>query len=140
MKSKTTRFILDKLQKSLMFSGSKLGSSLILKEVLRKILKKKKNPLNLIFSGVDQVKPFFLVKTQKKGRKKKVQIPVPLLTEESRLKISSNWIVNNSSKHSQNFVSERLIQELVDSSTNQGFSKKQQQDLNKLVIQNRSSL
>jgi restriction endonuclease len=43
-------------------------------------------------------------------------------------------------KHSKGSFVENLLQEVYDSSQNQGFSKKQQQDLNKLVVINRAAL
>ena len=131
--------VLNKFQKAIMGSGLKSTSTIILKEVISKIIGKNDNPYVILTESVNNIKPLFLVSSQKKG-KRLVQTPKPLLNDEERIAISANWIVKNSKKHSRGSFVDNLLQEIYDASQNQGFSKRQQQELNKLVILNRSSL
>jgi len=131
--------ILDKFHKALMGSGQKSNSILIMKDLLSKILVKNDDPKDLLTKSIDNIKPLFIVSTQKKG-KRVLQTPKPILQEDERIAISANWIVGNASKHSKGSFIDNLLQEVYDSSQNQGFSKKQQQELNKLVVLNRAAL
>jgi ribosomal protein S7 len=103
------------------------------------LAKLKKIPEEVLILSLENVGPLFSIKTKKKG-KKILQIPNPIYSIEKRFSISSNWIIKNSSKHNSTFFLQNFVNELLDSSDNQGFSKKQQQELNKLVVLNRSSL
>jgi len=131
--------ILNKFQKALMSSGQKSTSTIILREVINRIISKNDDPYLILRQGVENVKPLFIVSSQKKG-KRLVQTPRALLNEEKRIAISANWIVKNSKKHSRGSFVENLLQEIYDASQNQGFSKRKQQELNKLVVLNRASL
>jgi len=131
--------ILNKFQKALMSSGQKSTSTIILRGVIDRIISKNDDPYLILRQGVENVKPLFIVSSQKKG-KRLVQTPRALLNEEKRIAISANWIVKNSKKHSRGSFVENLLQEIYDASQNQGFSKRKQQELNKLVVLNRASL
>jgi ribosomal protein S7 len=130
---------INKLQKALQISGRKTKSNKLLKQSVIKLTKLKKIPEEVLILSLENVGPLFLIKTKKKG-KKVLQIPSPIYSIEKRFSISSNWIIKNSSKHNSTFFLQNFVNELLDSSDNQGFSKKQQQELNKLVVLNRSSL
>ena len=104
-----------------------------------KITLKNDNPYEVLSRSIENIKPLFIVSTQKKG-KRVLQTPKPILRDEERIAISANWIVKNSFKHSRGSFVENLLQEIYDSYQNQGFSKKQQQELNKLVVINRAAL
>ena len=131
--------VLDKFQKALMGSGQKSNSNLIMKDLISKIIIKNDDPQDILTKSVENIKPLFVVSTQKKG-KRVLQTPKPILKDEERIAISTNWVVKNAMKHSKGSFVENLLQEVYDSSQNQGFSKKQQQDLNKLVVINRAAL
>jgi ribosomal protein S7 len=131
--------LLDKFHKALMSSGHSSNSNLIMKDLISKIIRKKDNPQELLSKSIENIKPLFTVSTQKKG-KRVLQTPKPILQYEKRVAISANWIVKNSRKHSKGPFVENLLQEVYDSAENQGFSKKQQQELNKLVLINRFAL
>jgi len=130
---------INKFQKALQISGGKAKSNKFLKKSIVKLAKLKKAPEEVLVSSLENVGPLFLIKTKKKG-KKVLQIPSPIYSIDKRFSISSNWIIKNSSKHNSNSFLQNFINELSDSSGNQGFSKKQQQELNKVVVLNRSSL
>ena len=131
--------VLDKFQKALMSSGQKYSSHSIMKDLILKITLKHDNPYEILSKSIENIKPLFTVSTQKKG-KRVLQTPKPILQDEERVAISANWIVKNSFKHSRSSFVENLLQEVYDSYQNQGFSKKQQQELNKLVVLNRAAL
>ena len=131
--------VLDKFQKALMSSGQKYSSHSIMKDLILKITLKNDNPYEILSKSIENIKPLFTVSTQKKG-KRVLQTPKPILQDEERVAISANWIVKNSFKHSRSSFVENLLQEVYDSYQNQGFSKKQQQELNKLVVLNRAAL
>ena len=134
-----SNIVLDKFQKALMNCGNKANSLVILRELILKISVKKDNPLEVLTLSVNNVKPMFTVSTQKKG-KRVLQVPKPILSEDERIAVAANWIVKNSYKHSKGSFVNNFLQEVYDSFNNQGFSKKQQQELNKLVVINRSAL
>lgn len=129
----------SKFQKTLQLSGGKVKSSFILLKAIKNLAKNKKNPGNVLILSLDNICPFFLVKTKKRG-KKISQVPSPIYSMDKRFAIASRWVIKNSRKHNTNFFIKNFVNELSDASINQGFSKKQQQELNKLAILNRSSL
>jgi ribosomal protein S7 len=131
--------VTNKLQKAMLLSGGKVKSNSILKNLLKEISKSSRSPEEILNSSLLNVSPLFSLKTQKKG-KRVVQSSIPIIGEEKRLSISARWVVKNAKKHSKNNFKKGLISEINDSSLNQGFSKKQQQELNKLVVLNRSAL
>jgi len=138
MKSNINIFI-DKLQKAMVVSGGKVKSTILLKGLIKDLSRSNLDSKKLIQSSFDNIAPLFLVKTQKRG-KRIIQTPSPITSKEKSFSIASRWLVKNAKKHKLNSLKKRLILELTDSSKNQGLSKKQQQELSKLVILNRAAL
>jgi len=130
---------INKMQKAMLLSGGRVKSNLALKGLLKEISKSRRNPGETINNALLNVAPLFSLKSQKRG-KRVVQSPVPIISNEKRIAIASRWLVKNSTKHNQQSFSKRLVAEVKEASLNQGFSKKQQQELNKLVVLNRSAL
>jgi ribosomal protein S7 len=133
------KIIIDKLQKSLLVSGGSSKSRSITFNLIKDFSKSKKNSELVISNALDNVSPLFLLKTRKKG-KKVTQSPVPITKNAKRFALSAKMLVKNSKKHKTNGSSSRLLLEINDASLNQGFTKKQQQELNKLVVINRAAL
>lgn len=131
--------LIDKLQKAMVISGGKVKSTGLLKALIKDISKGNQDSKELIQSSFENIAPLFLVKTQKRG-KKVIQTPTPVTNREKSFAIASRWLVKNAKKHKLNSLKKGLVLELNDASNNQGFSKKQQQELSKLVILNRAAL
>jgi ribosomal protein S7 len=128
-----------KLQKALLISGGKVKSDLILRKVIKDLTTSKKSSGDLIRSALENVSPYFTVKSRKRG-KKVTQIPVPIFGIDKRFAFSSRSIVKNSKKHKNILFSGKVVSELLDASLDQGFSKKKLQELNKIILMNRSSM
>ena len=131
--------LLDKLQKAMIISGGKVKSTKLLSKLLKDFSKSKSCPKAFIEDSFDNVAPLFLLKTQKKG-KKVVQTPIPLTSKSKSFSIGARWLVKNAKKHNKQSFNQNLVIEFHDSYKNRGLSKKQQQELNKLVVLNRAAL
>jgi len=59
----------SKFQKTLQLSGGKVKSSSILLKAIKNLAKNKKNPENVLILSLDNICPFFLVKTKKTRQK-----------------------------------------------------------------------
>ena len=135
-----TDIIVDKIQKALLVKGGRVKASILLNKIIKEIsVVEKQDPSRLLEESLENIAPLFTIKTRKQG-KKVVQTPIPIFSKSKRYAISSRWVVKNSKKHRSNSFIKNILAEINDSINNQGFSKKQQQELNKLVVLNRSSL
>jgi len=128
-----------KLQKALLVSGGKVKSSLILASTLKTITKLKKNSGNSLELALENISPYFILKSRKRGKKIN-QIPVPIFGKSKRFAYSSRNIIKSSKKHKGLSFKEKLSKELIDSSLGQGFSKKNLQEINRLILLNRASM
>ena len=123
MSNKDILIILDKFKKTFMKSGKKSTSFALMKKSLVSLVQSQNNVNEVLLTSTENVKPFFLIKSQKKG-KRVLQIPYPLLDEGQRLKLACGWLVKNSLKTTNQTTINRFVQELLDSKNNEGATKK----------------
>jgi len=119
--------------------GKKSIAHFILKKTYKSILLQKKSPASVLKTSINNVAPFFILKTQKKGRLI-LQKPLPLFNNKKRISLGVKWIIHSLKRSKQKKVSLLLLQEILLNYKNQGIVKKKQQEIHSLVIKNRSSL
>jgi len=88
--------------------------------------------------AVNNIMPIFLLKNRKIG-KRVVISPFFLLSDFSRKSIGIKWIIEAALKKKGNFH-ENFVAEVMDAFNNKGSVKKRQNDLNLIVLENKSNL
>lgn len=75
--------------------------------------------------------PYVSVKTKRKGSK---NIYVPLKITANRGKfLSAKWIISNASSRNKRYISEGIVDELIESSSKKSLSVKKRDELHKLA-------
>lgn len=135
----STYFILKKFKTRLLKEGKQTKSNSILNNICNHFKKQKQNPFLIIEEAVTNIKPFFIIKTVKKGKQNTI-IPLPIINENKRISLAIKWIIKNAKRNQGNTLTEQLVKEITDAALNKGFSKQEQQEIHSLVLANRKQI
>jgi small subunit ribosomal protein S7 len=98
----------------------------------------KKDPILVLDKAVQNIMPIFLLSNKKLGKRVIIR-PLFILSPFSRRLIGLKWLVESAVKKSGSFL-ENFVSEVLEAFDNKGSLKKKQQDLNSIVLENRSNL
>jgi len=121
----------------LMRDGKKVKAERILLKSLELIKKSEKvEPVEVVLKALENVKPLVEVKSVRIGGSS-YQIPVPL-TKHRQYSLGIRWIIDSARKRNGYSMSEKLFDEFIDASKNQGVSVRRRVTLHKLADANRA--
>ena len=132
-------FILKKFKTRLLKEGKQTKAHKIMTEVCFNLKKINSDPFTLLKEAVDNVKPFFIIKTIRKGKRNIIQ-PLPITNENTRKSLAIKTIIKNAKKNKGYSFTEQLIKEITDASCNEGFSKQEQQATHTIILNNRKQI
>lgn len=132
-------FLLKKFETRLLKEGKQVKARVILINIFIHFKNLNENPFLILENAISNIKPFFIIKTIKKGKQNQI-LPIPLIGEKKRISLAIKWLIKNAKKHSENALSDNLIKEIKDASMNKGFSKQQQQEIHNLALLNRKKI
>jgi len=122
---------------NLMKSGKKSIAQGILYDAFDIIEEKsKKPPLEVFNKAIDNVKPEIEVKSRRVGGAT-YQVPVEVRTER-KISLAIRWLIGYSRQRNGKSMSEKLANELIDSSNNTGASIKKKEDTRKMAEANKA--
>ena len=127
----------SKFVNHLMKDGKKAKAERILLKSLE-LIKKSGNPepINVIVKALENVKPLVEVRSVRIGGSS-YQIPVPL-TKHRQYSLGIRWIIDSARKRNAYSMTEKLFDEFMDASKNQGASVRRRVTLHKLADANRA--
>lgn len=138
-KKKNNIYLSFYLNKLVLKEGRQSKADHLLNKFYLVLIKKlRKNPIIILEDAVENIMPVFLLNTKKIGKKVIVK-PFFILSSFSRRLLGLKWLVEAAVKKPGPFL-ENFIKEVLDAFDNKGVVKKKQQDLNSIVLKNRSSL
>ncbi len=136
VKNKLEGFIVLNFLKFYLANGNKEVSENIMKHslaILKKI--KKKNPISVISSSVEIVKPFCEIKSLKIGGSN-YKVPTEIHPVRQRV-LAIKFIVSNSNKRNEKFASYRIAMEIFDTYSLSSQSIKKCDDVHKIAEANK---
>jgi small subunit ribosomal protein S7 len=136
VKNKLEGFIVLNFLKFYLANGNKEVSENIMKHslaILKKI--KKKNPISVISSSVEIVKPFCEIKSLKIGGSN-YKVPTEIHPVRQRV-LAIKFIVSNSNKRNEKFASYRIAMEIFDTFSLSSQSIKKCDDVHKIAEANK---
>ena len=136
---KLDKKILEKIITNIMYHGKKRIAYKVFLDTLN-IIKKKtnKNPYLVLEKALDNIKPAVeLKKIVVAG----ISYRIPILVSDERgIALAIKWLVFYSRKRTENKISEKLSNEIIDASNNNGLTIKYKEELNKVALVNRPYL
>jgi len=132
-------FLIKQFESLLIRKGSTKLSRNFFNKFFNEMRQETQKPLKCLDNSISNIQPNFLIITRKKG-KRVFQVPRPVLSKKKRVSSGIKNIIKNSKNISEKTFIKSCQQEVINASLNKGFSKKQQQDLYKLVLLNRAAL
>ena len=136
VKNKLEGFIVLNFLKFYLANGNKEVSENIMKHslaILKKI--KKKNPISVISSSVEIVKPFCEIKSLKIGGSN-YKVPTEIHPVRQRV-LAIKFIVSNSNNRNEKFASYRIAMEIFDTFSLSSQSIKKCDDVHKIAEANK---
>lgn len=140
MKKEKINIFLNYYLIKLILNKGKLSTaeSLISKFHLNLVKKSNKSSLIILEQSIKNIMPIFLLNKKKLGKRVIIR-PLFILSPSTRYFLGLKWVVDSALKRSGKFL-DNLIIEIFDAFNNKGSLKKKQQDLNSIVLDNRSNL
>ena len=132
-------FLLKKFETRLLKEGKQTKSKKILFHIFNDLKKTESQPFTLFKTAIINVKPFFIIKTIKKG-KQQTLLPIPITSENKRTSLAIKWIIQNAQKHQESIFYKKIVKELKDAALNKGFSKQKQQEIHTIVLSNQKQI
>ena len=130
--------IIAKFINNMMYSGNKSVAEKIFYGALEKIEAKDKGKKgNEIFrQAIDNVKPVLEIKARRIGGSN-VQVPIEI-RQERKEALAIRWIIANSRKRGGKTMMDKLADELLAASRNEGASIKKKEDMHKMAEANKA--
>ena len=100
------------------------------------IKKKKKDPLEVFYQAIENVKPQMEVRTRRVGGAN-LQVPVEVRPERQQT-LALRWLVNYARLRSEHSMEEKLANEIIDAANGIGNSVKKREDTHKMAEANRA--
>jgi small subunit ribosomal protein S7 len=121
----------------MMHRGKRNNSAQIIYGAMELLKEKtKKDPLETFLKAVNNVKPLVEVKSRRVGGST-YQVPVEIKPERQEA-LAMRWIIGYARDRKGKSMSQRLCEELLDASNNQGASIKKKEDTHKMAEANKA--
>lgn len=134
--SKYNSVLVAKLINCVMIQGRKSTAEKLVYESLDIMTKQGKDSLGTVKAAVENVKPLLELKSRRIGGAN-YQIPIEV-NPERRLSLAVRWIVSSARDRKEKGFSERLANELLAASANQGGAIKKREDIHKMADANKA--
>lgn len=135
--SKYQNVHISMLVSRMMRGGKKSVATRIMYDALAMIEEKaKRNPVEILEQGLRNVAPAIEVKPMRVGGAT-YQVPVEVASQRG-LTLAMRWILENARKRGGRGMSDKLANELLDASNNQGASVKKKEDTHRMADANRA--
>jgi small subunit ribosomal protein S7 len=129
--------LVTKFINGMMWQGKKSVAESIFYKAMDKIAEKTgEEPLKVFKKAVESVAPALEVKSRRIGGAT-YQVPLEV-TRERRNTLAIRWIVGNSRNRSEKTMVDRLVGELLDSSTGRGGAVKKKDDVHRMAEANKA--
>ena len=119
-----------------MLQGRKSTAEKLVYESLDIMTKQGKDALAITKTAIENIKPLLELKSRRIGGAN-YQIPIEV-NPERRLSLALRWLVNSARDRKEKGFAERLANELVAASTNQGGAIKKREDIHKMADANKA--
>lgn len=133
---------LNKLLTSLIKKGKKNSALKIVLLVLKNLKTNNKikniSPLNIIYTGLKNVRP--LLHIQKVRKSSKVFYLPKIISTEKKMKIALQWIIKSVNSRKENNLEDRLSNEFLDCYNRKGLSIGKKRSLYETIASNRPFL
>lgn len=134
--SKYNSQLVTKLMNCIMLQGRKSAAEHIVYGALAFIEKQGKDPMAVFKQAIENVKPLLELKTRRIGGAN-YQIPVEV-SAERRQSLAIRWLINATRERKEKVALEKLAQEILAASANQGGAIKKKEDIHKMAEANRA--
>jgi len=129
--------LVTKFVNSLMWQGKKSVAEQIFYGAMTKIGEKTgEEPLKVFKRALDTVAPALEVKSRRIGGAT-YQVPLEV-SRDRRMTLSIRWIVTNARGRSEKTMEDRLVGELLDSTTGRGGAVKKKEDVHRMAEANKA--
>ncbi len=129
--------IVTKFINSMMWAGKKSVAEQIFYGAMDKIAEKTgEEPLKVFKKALDTVAPTLEVKSRRIGGAT-YQVPLEV-TKDRRNTLAIRWIVSNARNRSEKTMRDRLVGELLDSTTGRGGAFKKKEDVHRMAEANKA--
>ena len=129
--------VLAKFMNRIMEDGKKSVSEKIVYGAFDEIERKsKQDPLQIIHSALDNVKPQLEVRSRRVGGAT-YQVPMEVRGERAQA-LAIRWLIETSRKRSENTMTGRLSSELMDAAENRGAAVKKREDAHRMAEANKA--
>ncbi len=129
---------LTKFVNSVMLDGKKSTAERIVYGALDLLKQKAKTdkPLEIFHEAIDKARPDIEVRSRRVGGAT-YQVPVEVRAGRAQA-LAFRWLIGNARKRSENTMTERLSQELMDTANGRGSTIKKREDTHKMAEANRA--
>ena len=129
--------LVTKFINGMMWAGKKTVAEEIFYSAMEKIAEKTgEEPLKVFKKAVDTVAPTLEVKSRRIGGAT-YQVPLEV-TKDRRNTLAIRWIVSNARGRSEKTMRDRLVGELLDSTTGRGGAVKKKDDVHRMAEANKA--
>ncbi|NOT48295.1 MAG: 30S ribosomal protein S7 [Acidobacteria bacterium] len=129
--------IVTKFINGMMWGGKKTTAEQIFYGAMDKIAEKTgEEPLKVFKKALDTVSPTLEVKSRRIGGAT-YQVPLEV-TRDRRNTLAIRWIVSNARNRSEKTMTDRLVGELLDSTSGRGGAMKKREDVHRMAEANKA--
>ncbi len=127
---------LSKFINYLMERGKKSVARRVVYDALDIVAEKKKDPLSIFESAIDNVSPSMEVRSKRVGGAT-YQVPIPV-GKDRRFSLASRWIINSAKSRKGRPMKEKLAEELLNAASNTGTAIKKKEDVHRMAEANKA--
>ena len=127
--------LVAKLINCIMMQGRKATAEVIVYDALKMVEKQGKDPLATLKTAMENIKPLLELKTRRIGGAN-YQIPVEVAPER-RQSLAIRWLINAVRERKEKKTFEKLGNEILSASNNQGGAIKKKEDTHKMAEANK---
>lgn len=128
--------IVSRLINCVMLEGKKSIAEKIVYGAFEIIEKQGKDPVQIFKTALENVKPMLELKSRRIGGANYL-IPVEV-SPERRLSLAIRWIVNAARERKEKFMVEKLANEILSASSNEGGAVKKKEETHKMAEANKA--
>lgn len=129
--------VVAKFMNSLMYDGKKSAAERIVYGAFERMREKaRQDPLKMFHEALDNVKPAVEVRSRRVGGAT-YQVPTEVRADR-RQTLAIRWIINATRSRSENTMTERLSNELMDAAAGRGTAVKKREDTHRMAEANRA--
>ncbi len=128
--------VLSKFINHIMVKGKKDTARKVVYNALEKIKEKKKDPMNIFEKAIDNVSPEMEVRPKRVGG---ATYQVPMKVGKKRaLSLAMRWIIASCKAKKGKPMHEKLFDELINASNNEGEAMKKRENMHKMAKANKA--